>query len=128
MGLFSGRLSHAVIFFNTKEGAQKTGVNAIMKLCFGKDEDAISQIVYCTSLGSKTPVWALPTMQSNKPDIIRPVFTGAVGEEILDAVGTYAGYFKQYYKAADGAKVGRAWRISKNGIQEITQEKTSSKS
>jgi hypothetical protein len=119
-------LSHAVIFFNTIAGEQKTGISAMMKLCFGKDTDVIGQILYCNPPGSKTPIWTLPTRTFGNN--VLPIFTGSVGEEILGAVGRAAATFKTHYKASDGPKVGRVWRITKNGIEEIKEQATNSKS
>ena len=119
MGLFNG-MSHAVIFFNTLAGAEQTGISAMIKLCFGSDTDAIAQVLYCNPVGSKTPVWTLPTRNLGNATV--PIFTGHVGAEILDAVGRAADIFKTHYKVSDGVKAGRAWRITKNGIEEIKEE------
>lgn len=114
-------LSHAIIFFNSVEGAQKTGISAMMKLCFGSDDEAIAQILYCLTPGNKTPVWTLPVRTSPMATDTFPVFTGKVGEEVLAAVGRAADRFKAFYTSPE-VKAGRAWRITKNGIEEIKQE------
>lgn len=129
MSLFNG-MTHTVLFFNTLAGVEETGINAMMKLCFGSDDNAIAQILYRTPAGGKTPVWTLPTRRfDTQTKDGYPIFSGKVGEELLALVGRAADIFKAYYKITDGIKAGRAWRITKNGIEEIIEkEKAPAKS
>jgi len=127
MGLFNG-ISHAIIRFNIASGIQATGIYAMMTLCFGKDTDAIAQVLYRTSGRNKTPMWVLPTRLSSDNQTRCPVFAGRVGEEVLVSVGSFADIFKRHYKESDGPKVGRSWRISQNVIVEITEQEATTKS
>lgn len=113
MGMFNG-LTHAVVFFNTIKGAQESGINAMMKLCFGSDDSAIGQILYRTTPKSKTPIWVLPVRTSGSSEL--PVFSGNMGEEILGAVGRAADRFK---KANITDKAGRTFRVTKVGVEEV---------
>ena len=118
-------LSHAVLYFNTVEGSKQTGIGAMMKLCFGSDDDAISQILYSSKDGSKTLVWTLPVRISREGIVTTtpfPIFTGRVGEELLAAVARTADRFKKANVA--GKLAGRAFRITKTSIDEIKDEKT----
>ena len=114
-------ISHAVIYFNTLEGSKQTGISAMMKLCFGSDDDAISQVLYSTQSGSKTPVWVLPTRFTIDGSKIEfPIFTGKVGEEILAAVGRASDRFKKANVA--GKLAGRAFRVTTHSVEEIKEE------
>lgn len=112
--------SHAIIKFNTIEGINKTGIYAKMKLCFGKDDDAIAQIYYKTTDRSKTPIWVLP-LHFTGGTCITPIFMGKLGEEILSIVGRTSDVFKAHYKEASNMKANRSWRISNNAIEEIIE-------
>lgn len=122
MAMLSG-LTHAVVFFNTVEGAKSSGVSAMMKLCFGGDDHAIAQVLYSTAPGAKTPSWALPVRQANATTTY-PVFTGAVGEEILAAVGRASDRLK---KSVTGKLAGRSFRVSSVGVKEIKPETPAAK-
>lgn len=111
-------ISHAVIFFNTVQGSKTSGISAMMKLCFGSDENAISQIVYSTPKGSSTPVWSLPARNSG--DVTYPIFNGALGEEILGAIGRAADRFKK--ANVPGVRAGRVFRVTTKGVEEIKKE------
>jgi hypothetical protein len=114
-------ISHALIYFNTLDGSKQTGISAMMKLCFGSDDDAISQVVYSTKQGAKTPVWVLPTRFTKDGSTIEfPVFTGMVGEEILAAVGRASDRFKQANVL--GKLAGRAFRVTTHSVEEIKEE------
>jgi hypothetical protein len=117
MGLFN-RLSHAVVFFNSIAEAKRTGNYAMMKLCFGSDDNAISQILYSTPAGSKTPVWVLPTRFSEGTSF--PICTGEMAEEILAHVGRAADRIKK--ANIEGKLAGRAFRVTKDKVEEIKQE------
>lgn len=121
MGYFN-KLSHAIIYFRKIEETRKDRVYGMMKLCFGSDEDAISQIMYCCPNGSKIPVWTLPSRDNVSGQY--GILTGALGKEILDLVGKAAATFKVHLKPEDGKKEGRTWRITKNGIEEIKDQAT----
>ena len=122
MGLLSG-LTHAVVFFNTVEGAKTSGVSAMMKLCFGGDDDAIAQILYRTAPGFTTPSWGLPVRQANA-NTTYPIFTGAMGEEILAAVGRASDRLK---KSVTGKLAGRTFRVTSKGVEEIKTEAPAAK-
>jgi hypothetical protein len=115
--------SHAIIKFNTIESMRKTGICAKMKLCFGKEEDAIAQVYYRTTDGSKTFVWVLPTYTSlGFMDL--PIFTGKMGDELLSIVGRASEVFKKHYKEDSNMKANRSWRISQDAIEEIIEATT----
>lgn len=116
MGLFNG-LTHAVIFFNTVEGSKATGVSAMMKLCFGSDEDAIAQILYRTVLGSSAPVWALPVRTEGATAY--PIFRGMVGEQVLAAAGRCADRLRKS-PIVTGRLSGRSFRVTTKTVEEIT--------
>jgi hypothetical protein len=120
MGLFNG-LTHAVVFFNTVEGSKTTGISAMMKLCFGSDEDAIAQILYRTTPGNTSPVWALPTRDSGGTSF--PIFRGMVGEEILGAVGRCADRLRKSPVTA-GKLSGRSFRVTTKTVEEIKEDTT----
>src|SRR5271156_6124009 len=117
-------VSHAVIFFNSVEGSKRTGIYAMMKICFGSDDDAIGQIMYRNTPGVSTPSWTLPTRQTDT-GISFPIFTGHLGEEILAIVGRTADRLKS--STISGLKAGRAFRVSKTGVEEIAKETTATK-
>lgn len=115
--MFKG-VSHAVIFFNTVAGAKQSGVNAMMKICFGSDDNALAQVLYCTAPGSKAPAWTLPTRNSGVNTF--PIFTGNVGQEVLGLVGRAADRFKKNQPA--GTLAGRSFRVTVKGVEEIKPE------
>lgn len=119
MAILNG-LTHAIIFFNSVSGASQTGVSAMVKLCFGSDDDAISQVLYRAE--GKTPLaWRLPVR--NGPEASSPgfdIFTGKMGEEILAAVGRTAARIKT--SGVVGKLAGRAFRVTKVSIEEIQPE------
>jgi hypothetical protein len=117
MGLFNG-LTHAVIFFNTVEGSKTTGVSAMMKLCFGSDEDAIAQVLYRITPGVSTPVWTLPTRTEGTNSF--PILRGKVGEEILGAAGRCADRLRKAPNIT-GRLAGRSFRVTTKTVEEITQ-------
>jgi hypothetical protein len=117
MGLFNG-MTHAVIFFNTVEGSKTTGVSAMIKLCFGSDENAIAQVLYRLIPGSTTPVWTLPVR--TEAAITFPIFRGVVGEEILAAVGRCADRIRKAPNIT-GRLAGRSFRVTTKTVEEITQ-------
>jgi hypothetical protein len=120
MRLFNG-MTHAVVFFNTVEGSKTTGVSAMMKLCFGSDEDAIAQILYRITPGSSSPVWALPTRDSGGTSF--PIFRGMVGEEILGAVGRCADRLRKS-PIVTGKLAGRSFRVTIKTVEEIKEDTT----
>jgi len=117
MGLFNG-LTHAVIFFNTVEGSKTAGVSAMIKLCFGSDENAIAQVLYRTAPGSTAPVWTLPTRTEGASTF--PIFRGMVGTEILAAVGRCADRVRRSPNVT-GRLAGRSFRVTTKTVEEITQ-------
>lgn len=120
MGILKG-ISHAIIQFNTVAGAKGSGIHAAMKLCFGSDDNSISQIVYLITQGNSSPSWSLPTRQGNTPADQYPIFNGVVGEEILAAVARASERFKAAGKVN---KAGKSFRIYANGkVEEIEQAK-----
>jgi hypothetical protein len=118
-GMFNG-VSHAVIFFNTVAGAKQSGVSAMMKVCFGSDDDAIAQVLYSTAPGTKAPAWTLPVRTTGIAPTSFPVFTGKVGEEVLALVGRAADRFKK--NQPTGVLAGRSFRVTVKGVEEIKPE------
>lgn len=118
-------LTHAIIYFNTKEGSIKSGIHAMMKLCFGSDKDVLGQILYRVPDGHKTPIWTLPTSRESERGISLPIFVGKVAEEILVAAGRAADRFKK--SQVEGSYYGRAFRVSQAGAEEIKATATAGK-
>lgn len=123
MSLFNG-LTHAIIKFNTIAGEAQSGIGAMMKLCFGSDENSISQIYY-KKVGPSTYAWTLPERSTVEADYA--IFLGSMAEEITLAAGRTAERFKNFYKTEMGLKAGRSWRVTTKGIEEITTEATPAK-
>lgn len=113
-------VTHAIIQFNSKIGYSNTNIQAMMKLCFGSDDDALSQVLYMCTGGSKTPVWTLPTRVSN--DMAFPIFSGILREEIMGLVGIYSERFRKTVEIV-GPKYGRVWRVTKTTAEEIIKGK-----
>jgi hypothetical protein len=121
MNILNG-LSHGIIFFNTHDREKKTGIAAMIKLCFGSDDDCISQVFYYKPKGKNLYEWVLPSRISEESSLIHPIFTGQVEREVLQATGIVADRFKAFYKDTDTSKYGRKWRVTKVGIEEIITE------
>lgn len=114
-------LSHVVITFNSLDDGKRSGNWAMAKLCFGSDENAISQILYSDKNGSPTPVWTLPFRTRVEGTISKfNIFTGIVGEQILVAVGKAADRLKK--AGIVGRFAGRTFRVSKTGVEEVKAE------
>lgn len=114
-------ISHAVIYFNTVEGNKQTGIGAMMKLCFGNDDDAISQIMYRTEKGNPTPTWVLPTRHTGDTSIPElPIYTGKVGEELLSVIARAADRLKK--AGVTGKLAGRSFRVTTKGVEEIKDQ------
>lgn len=118
-------LTHAIIYFNTKEGSIKSGIHAMMKLCFGSDKDVLGQVLYRTQDGHQAPIWTLPTSGDGGSGITYPIFVGKLAEEILVAVGRAADRFKK--APIEGSYYGRSFRVSQAGAEEIKAATTESK-
>lgn len=119
MGVLNSNPTHAIIFFNSTKGLKETGIGAMMKICFGSDDDALAQILYRTTPGSKTPVWTLPVRPA-PGDIAYPIFQGKLGEEIMAVVGRTADRFKKGNMVTPYA--GNTYRITAKGVEKITAE------
>lgn len=120
--MFKG-VSHAVVFFNSINGQKESGISAMVKICFGSDDDAIAQVLYCTTPGSKAPAWTLPSRSSIGATVSHfPVFTGKVGEEILGIVGRAADKVKK--AGITGILAGRVFRVSSKGVEEVKPQTT----
>lgn len=115
--MFKG-VTHAIIFFNSVAGSKESKISAMMKICFGSDDNALAQVLYCTTPGNKAPAWTLPTRNSGVNTF--PVFTGNVGQEVLGLVGRAADRFKKNQPA--GILAGRSFRVTAKGVEEIKPE------
>lgn len=122
-------MSHALVFFNSVEGVKQSGIIAIVKLCFGSDDDAVGQIMLQLTPGIATPVWQLPTRQRANGDMEHkgfPIFQGQVGKQILDAAAKAAERVKKDMAAGkiEGKYEKRMFRVTKTTVEEIFREES----
>lgn len=108
-------LTHAIIYFNTVDGAKESGTSAVVKLCFGSDEDAVSQIAF----NSKDAGWKLPTI--NRKGIDYDIFFGKTANELLLAAGRASDRVRA---AKLGKLADRKFRVTKTTIEEIKDQAT----
>lgn len=115
MLLLRDRITHCILLTaKDKKAAEKLGIHGVFKLCFGSDEDCISQI-HLVKLGDRFG-WRIPHFQADgtSPNKL-PIFRGRVAEEVTGAArDAYDTVKKQLGKVQYGHK----YRIANGKAQE----------